>query len=144
MNRSKGAALLLLFGAFAVGGASTYAFTEWRSTPPNRDRCQQRVERDYRKMFYEDNRFTERQRVQWDSLIDYRNKTVNDLYAIPRAKADSVRNDVRDKQRALLTGEQRTSLDERRAAMSKLEDERRKRCEQQQANSKENKSTSSK
>ena len=144
MNRSKGAALLLLFGAFAVGGASTYAIMEWKSRPTVPNRCRERVERNYRQMFYESLNFTDRQKFQWDSLIDSRNAAINEVFAIPRAKQDSIRADVREKQRAILTEPQRISLDERQSAMSRQQEDRRKECERQQASSKDNKSTSSK
>jgi hypothetical protein len=74
------------------------------TSTPAADPCAPRVtEGNYRTRVYKDLGFTEEQQAVWDSLIDWRQKTINDIYALPRIKSDSVRRETESKQLALLT-----------------------------------------
>jgi hypothetical protein len=133
---SKSAAVLMLVGSFAVGAASMFTYEAVTSTPAA-DPCAPRVtEGNYRTRVYKDLGFTEEQQAVWDSLIDWRQKTINDIYALPRIKSDSVRRETESKQLALLTADQRTRLDERRAAMRAASAERQKLCEKKSTKNK--------
>jgi Spy/CpxP family protein refolding chaperone len=111
MNRSKSAALLMLIGSVALGGAS--GFTIKSVIDKDRLCAPRQSERDYRVRVYSDLGLSPEQVVQWDSLIDARRKAVAEVYAPARLRADSITARTREQQRALLTDEQRARLDER-------------------------------
>lgn len=138
MNRSKAAAVLTLLGAFAVGAVTMYTYSEvTTSTPALRDPCgNQRTANDLKNRVYEDLGMNDQQRSEWNSLIDSRTKAINEIYAIPRVGADSIRAETRDKQRALLTDDQRAKLDARQAAFRQRSIDRQKQCEAQQQSTK--------
>jgi hypothetical protein len=115
MNRSKSAAVLMLAGTLVVGGVAGYLFRGYQTEP--RDRGTQ-SDGSYRKRVYDNLMLNSAQQAQWDSLIDYRNRMVNEVYAIPRAKAESIRAETREKQWAILNVEQRAKLDSILASMN--------------------------
>jgi hypothetical protein len=142
MNRSKSAALLMLVGSFAAGGAVMYTYDTLTTRPAAPNPCPVRSQENYRKNIYGFLEMTPEQRKTWDSLIDERGRAVRDLFAIPRAKEDSIQRDIRARQMAVLNPSQRQKLDERRAEMRSRDSTRRALCDQQQQQMK-NKTTTS-
>jgi hypothetical protein len=149
MNRSKGAAVLMLVGAFVAGGGATYAATTLsgaRSASEPECPTPRADDKSYRERFYERFGIVGEQREQFELLLDGRNKAVSEVIAIPRAKsdsvlaaaraisdsilagprarADSIRSATLQKQEALFTPEQRAMLADQRAVMEQRRSER--------------------
>ena len=139
MIPSKTAALLTLVGSLVVGAVGGYAVKGYVDRPPDPSDCPQlRSERDrnFRTTIYADLEMNAAQRQQWDSLIDLRRKTVSEIFAIPRAREDSIRSETWVKLKALLTPAQITKMNERSAAMREVQEERQKRCDNQTSTNK--------
>jgi hypothetical protein len=140
MNRSKGAAVMMLAGSLVVGGVSGYFLRDYQAD--NRGRGPSaRNERDLRRRVYQDLNLSPVQQAQWDSLIDLRNRMVNDVFAIPRAKAETIRAETREKQRAILSNDQRSRLDSILSNLASMRKSGPDRSKQNLPNSDSNKKT---
>jgi Spy/CpxP family protein refolding chaperone len=109
MQRSKQQALMFLLGALLVGailGFSADRFLGERrpDTPETK-----------RQAMYDDLQLTAAQRVAMDSLLDQRHCQLARTLATVQPRLDSIRASARAQMDRLLTPEQRTRLDARRA-----------------------------
>jgi Spy/CpxP family protein refolding chaperone len=156
MNRSKGAAMLMLVGAFAVGAGTPIVYGAYMKHRPKPPECPQpRTENNFRQRFNELLKLDSTQIKALDELLDERNRAVSEIFAVPRKKsdsifaaaksasdsilaparlkADSVRKDIQNKQNAIYTPEQRAIVEERQAAMRQRNAERQAQRQAEQA-----------
>ena len=110
MPRSKRQALLFLLGALLVGAilgfSANRVFREDEPTPG-------------RQAMYDDLQLTSAQRAAMDSLLDQRHCQIARTLATVEPKLDSIRAGARAQMDRLLTPDQRTRLEARRARWRK-------------------------
>ena len=110
MQRSKQQALLFLLGALLVGAilgfSANRVFGEDTPTPG-------------RQAMYDDLQLTASQRAAMDSLLDQRHCQISRTLATVEPKLDSIRAGARAQMDRLLTPDQRTRLEARRARWRK-------------------------
>jgi Spy/CpxP family protein refolding chaperone len=110
MQRSKRQALLFLLGALLVGAilglSANRVFKDEGPTPG-------------RQAMYDDLQLTTAQRAAMDSLLDQRHCQIARTLATVEPKLDSIRASARAQMDRLLTPEQRTRLEARRARWRK-------------------------
>lgn len=115
MQRSKQQALMFLLGALLVGAilgsSANRVFGDDAPTPG-------------RQAMYDDLQLTTAQRAAMDSLLDQRHCQISLTLATVEPKLDSIRASARVQMDRLLTPDQRTRLEARRAKWRK-EKERR-------------------
>ncbi len=156
MNRAKGAAVLMLVGAFAAGVGTPVVYNAVVTNRPKAPDCPQpRSGNTYSQRFAKFLELSPTQKAAVDSLLAFRTRAVNEIYAlprarsdslsaathaasdsiwaVPRAKADSVRKAIEVQQNAVFTPAQRAKLDERQAAYRQRESERQAQRQAQQA-----------
>lgn len=121
--------MLMLGGSIAVGGAAGYLVKGYIDGPRLVAQSA-RSEPSLRKRAYDDLGLSEVQRAQQDSLIDLRNKLVNEAITPGRNKADSIRAVFTQKQMSLLTSDQRAIWDAQRKAF--MEKQQRINAQRQQ------------
>lgn len=111
MTRPKSVALALLLGALLVGGL--LGFTADRLVLRDRicDKCWD--QRRLRTRLAEDLALTEAQRVAVDSILDLRNRRIEEVVAPVRPRMDSLMGEARDDIRTLLTPAQRAKFEEK-------------------------------
>lgn len=107
MTRPKSVALAFLAGAFLVGGL--LGFTADRLVMRNQV-CDPRS---MRTRLAEDLSLTGRQRAVVDSVLDLRNRRMDDVTAPLRPQLDSLMGQARDEIRAILTPAQRAKFEEK-------------------------------
>lgn len=110
MTRPKSVALALLLGALLVGGL--LGFTADRLVLREKS-CENWDQRRLRTRLAEDLALTERQRMAVDSILDLRNRRINEVVAPVRPQMDSLMGEARDDIRTLLTPAQRTKFEEK-------------------------------
>lgn len=110
MTRPKSVALALLLGALLVGGL--LGFTVDRLILQDRisDKLDQRG---LRTRLAQDLSLTVTQRAAVDSILDMRNKRIDEVVAPVRPQMDSVMELAREEIRALLTADQRTKFEQK-------------------------------
>jgi len=106
MTRPKSVALALLAGAFLVGGL--LGFTADRLVMKNQV-CDQRG---MRTRLAESLSLTTRQRAAVDSVLDMRNRRMDEVTAPLRPQLDSLMGQAREDIRAILTPAQRLKYEE--------------------------------
>ena len=110
MQRSKQQALTFLLGALLVGAVVGFSA----------ERVLGRAEPDTplarRQAMYDDLALSPAQRAAMDSLLDQRHCQISRTLATVEPKLDSIRASARAQMDRLLTAEQRTRLEARRAA----------------------------
>jgi Spy/CpxP family protein refolding chaperone len=110
MQRSKQQALMFLLGALLVGAILGFSadrvFGDDRPTPG-------------RQAMYDDLQLTAAQRAAMDSLLDQRHCQISHTLATVEPKLDSIRASARAQMDRLLTPDQRTRLEARRAKWRK-------------------------
>jgi Spy/CpxP family protein refolding chaperone len=110
MQRSKQQALLFLLGALLLGAilgfSANRAFREDAPTPG-------------RQAMYDDLQLTSAQRAAMDSLLDQRHCQIARTLATVEPRLDSIRASARVQMDRLLTPDQRTRLEARRARWRK-------------------------
>ena len=110
MQRSKQQALTFLLGALLVGAVVGFSA----------DRVLGRAEPETplarRQAMYDDLSLSPAQRAAMDSLLDQRHCQISRTLATVEPKLDSIRASARAQMDRLLTAEQRTRLEARRAA----------------------------
>jgi Spy/CpxP family protein refolding chaperone len=121
MKRSKQQALLFLFGALLVGAVLGFSADRVfgrgdRGTPAAR-----------RQAMYDDLQLTAVQRAAMDSLLDQRHCQIARTLATVEPKLDSIRASARAQMDRLLTPDQRTRLETRRAKWRQEKDRREAR-----------------
>jgi hypothetical protein len=134
MSKSRNAAVLMLVGAVAASGATGYVLGKYAARSPvvqpiassQRGGDQSQRAQDYKNIVYNDLMMDDRQKAAWDSLLSARRRAVEELFATPRAKQDSINADTRAKQRAILRPDQLAKLDARIAEMRQRSADRRK------------------
>jgi Spy/CpxP family protein refolding chaperone len=110
MTRSQQQAMMFLLGAVLVGGAlgfmvdRAYGNDKRRSWAP-------------RQRMYEDLALTEAQRTAMDSLLDEQNCQIGAVMKPVRPRLDSIKSAARQQMTQLLTPEQVSRLELRRAEM---------------------------
>ena len=110
MTRPKSVALALLLGALLVGGL--LGFTADRLVLG--DRIGEKMDqRRLRTRLAEDLSLSESQRVAVDSILDVRNRRIDQVVAPVRPQMDSIMGVARDEIRALLTPDQRTNFEQK-------------------------------
>jgi Spy/CpxP family protein refolding chaperone len=110
MQRSKKQALMFLLGALLVGailGLSADRVLADRGPAPGRQ------------AMYDDLQLTPAQRAAMDSLLDQRHCQISRTLATVEPKLDSIRAGARAQMDRLLTPQQRTRLEARRAKWRK-------------------------
>src|ERR687895_1924068 len=112
MQRSKQQALLFLFGALLVG--AVLGFSADRVLGRDADTPATR-----RQAMYDDLQLTAAQRAAMDSLLDQRHCQISHTLATVEPKLDSIRASARAQMDRLLTPDQRTRLEARRAKWRK-------------------------
>ena len=115
MQRSKQQALMFLLGALLVGailGSSADRVFGDRAPTPGRQ------------AMYDDLQLTAAQRAAMDSLLDQRHCQISRTLATVEPKLDSIRASARVQMDRLLTPDQRTRLEARRAKWRKGKDRR--------------------
>jgi Spy/CpxP family protein refolding chaperone len=110
MQRSKQQALMFLLGALLVGAILGFSATRvFRDNGPTPGR----------QAMYDDLQLTAAQRAAMDSLLDQRHCQISRTLATVEPKLDSIRASARAQMDRLLTPEQRTRLEARRARWRK-------------------------
>jgi Spy/CpxP family protein refolding chaperone len=113
MQRSKQQALMFLLGALLVGAILGFSadrvFGDDAPTPG-------------RQAMYDDLQLTDAQRAAMDSLLDQRHCQIARTLATVEPKLDSIRASARAQMDRLLTPDQRTRLEARRAKWRKEKD----------------------
>ena len=110
MQRSKQQALMFLFGALLVGAILGFSADRvLRDAPPTPGR----------QAMYDDLQLTPDQRAAMDSLLDQRHCQIARTLATVEPKLDSIRASARAQMDRLLTPDQRTRLEARRAKWRK-------------------------
>lgn len=110
MQRSKQKALMFLLGALLVGAILGFSADRvFRDGAPTRGR----------QAMYDDLGLTAAQRAAMDSLLDQRHCQIARTLATVEPKLDSIRASARAQMDRLLTPEQRTRLEARRAKWRK-------------------------
>jgi Spy/CpxP family protein refolding chaperone len=115
MQRSKKQALMFLLGALLVGailGLSADRVLSADAPTPGRQ------------AMYDDLQLTAAQRAAMDSLLDQRHCQISRTLATVEPKLDSIRASARVQMDRLLTPDQRTRLEARRAKWRKEKDRR--------------------
>jgi Spy/CpxP family protein refolding chaperone len=115
MQRSKKQALMFLLGALLVGailGLSADRVLSTDAPTPGRQ------------AMYDDLQLTAAQRAAMDSLLDQRHCQISRTLATVEPKLDSIRASARVQMDRLLTPDQRTRLEARRAKWRKEKDRR--------------------
>ena len=156
MNRAKSAAVLTLVGAFAAGVGTPIVYNAVVANRPKAPDCPQpRSANTYSQRFAEFLELSPAQKVALDSLLDVRTRAVSEIYAVPRArseslsaatraandsiwavpraKADSIRKAIGAQQNAVFTPAQRAILEERQATYRERDKERQAQRQAQQA-----------
>jgi hypothetical protein len=161
MNPSKGAAVLMLVGAFAAGVGTPIVYKAIADSRPQVPACPQPrtpasfIDRFSQLMERLGEPLDSTQRQTIESLINERNRLVGDIYAVPRARAESaiasarafadsilnpaharataVRDSIKVIQDSVFTPTQRAKLDERNAAARVRNQERQAQRQAQQA-----------
>jgi Spy/CpxP family protein refolding chaperone len=110
MQRSKQQALMFLLGALIVGAALGF------SADRVLGRAQPETPLARRQAMYDDLALSPAQRAAMDSLLDQRHCQISRTLATVEPKLDSIRASARAQMDRLLTPEQRTRLEARRAA----------------------------
>jgi hypothetical protein len=112
MQRSKQQALFFILGAVLVGGALGFTADQMLN---------QKSRKSYapRQRMYEDLGMTEAQRVRADSILDEQNCQLSAVMKPVRPVIDSIRTSGRKQMDAILTVEQLTKLETRRAEMAR-------------------------
>lgn len=111
MTRPKSVALAFLLGALLVGGL--LGFTADRLLLREQICEKWWDQRRLRTRLAEDLSLTETQRVAVDSILDLRNRRINEVVAPVRPQMDSLMGEARDEIRTLLTPAQRTKFEEK-------------------------------
>jgi Spy/CpxP family protein refolding chaperone len=110
MQRSKQQALMFLLGALLVGAILGFSATRvFGDDGPTAGR----------QAMYDDLQLTPGQRAAMDSLLDQRHCQISRTLATVEPKLDSIRASARAQMDRLLTPEQRTRLEARRAKWRK-------------------------
>jgi Spy/CpxP family protein refolding chaperone len=110
MHRSKQQALMFLLGALLVGAILGFSADRvFRDDPPTPGR----------QAMYDDLQLTSGQRAAMDSLLDQRHCQIARTLATVEPKLDSIRASARAQMDRLLTPDQRTRLEARRARWRK-------------------------
>ena len=109
MQRSKQQALMFLLGALLVGAILGFSATRVLRDGPTPGR----------QAMYDDLQLTPDQRAAMDSLLDQRHCQISRTLATVEPKLDSIRASARAQMDRLLTPEQRTRLEARRARWRK-------------------------
>jgi Spy/CpxP family protein refolding chaperone len=110
MQRSKQQALMFLLGALLVGAILGFSANRvFRDNGPTPGR----------QAMYDDLQLTSAQRAAMDSLLDERHCQIARTLATVEPKLDSIRTSARGQMDRLLTPEQRTRLEARRARWRK-------------------------
>lgn len=110
MTRPKSVALAFLLGALLVGGL--LGFTADRLVLRDKT-CEHWDQRRLRTQLAEDLALTEGQRVAVDSILNLRNRRINEVVAPVRPQMDSLMGEARDDIRTLLTPAQRAKFEEK-------------------------------
>src|SRR5687767_12587071 len=124
MQRTKQLALMFLLGAFLVGGV--LGFSAERVLKNERPHG----ERNSRTTMYDDLELTASQRAQMDSILDERNCQRQALFKTIAPRMDSIHAESRDRMLVVMTPEQRTRFEQRRAEMDARSKQERARREQ--------------
>jgi Spy/CpxP family protein refolding chaperone len=112
MQRSKQQALMFLLGAVLVGGVLGFSADRLWDHEKGRHWAG-------RTRMYDDLALTGQQRAQMDSLLDDRNCQINAVMTPVRPQLDSIKSVANQQMLQLLTTEQRTKLEMRRAEMQR-------------------------
>lgn len=113
MQRSKQQALMFLLGALLVGAILGFSADRVLvSRPPETTAAR-------RQAMYEDLQLTPGQRASMDSLLDQRHCQISRTLATVEPRLDSIRASARAQMDRLLTADQRTRLEARRAKWRK-------------------------
>jgi len=116
MQRTKQQALMFLLGAVLVGGV--LGFSAERVLGSDEHRRDSSYRRD---AMYDDLGLSAAQRAAMDSVLDERNCRLRALMNSVRPQADSIRAAGRTGMLAIMTPEQRTRFDQRRAELEARE-----------------------
>jgi hypothetical protein len=133
MQRSKTQALMFLLGATLVGGVLGFSFERYGRSVTTKDHFDRSM--NWRQFLYRDLGLTEDQRCQWDAIIDSNEVWRNNMMAPYRPQLDSLRKAeqairarvkpqedslrqlVQSRVMTVLTPDQRTKYEARRADM---------------------------
>jgi Spy/CpxP family protein refolding chaperone len=118
MQRSKQQALYFLLGALLVGAILGFSADRVLGTRPPETTAARR------QAMYEDLQLTTAQRAAMDSLLDQRHCQISRTLATVEPRLDSIRASARAQMDRLLTPDQRTRLEARRAKWRKDKDGR--------------------
>ncbi len=110
MTRPKSVALAFLLGALLVGGLLGFTVDRVLMQDRIRDSMDQRG---LRSRLAQDLSLTGPQSTAVDSILDVRNRRIDDVVAPVRPQMDSIMEVARDEIRALLTADQRSKFEEK-------------------------------
>ena len=113
MQRSKQQALMFLLGALLVGAILGFSANRVLGDAPSETPAARRV------AMYDDLQLSASQRAAMDSLLDQRHCQIARTLATIEPRLDSIRSSARAQMDRLLTPEQRTRLEARRAKWRK-------------------------
>ena len=123
MQRTKQQALMFLLGALLVGGVLGFSAERVLGHDPRREASWY-----HREGMYDDLQLTREQRVAIDSVLDERNCQIRAAMARVKPQTDSIRAAGQDQMLRILTPEQRTRFEQRRAEIdAKKKQERAER-----------------